>query len=86
MIVIGIRGNKIRFAMDICLYLRTASLKKLSVCICRKNLWTGQRMFIKNLHYACWGYVIWPRLRLILVLGHDNYLAKFGNQAINATS
>ena len=40
-------------------------------------------MFIKNLHYSCWGYVIRPRLRLILVLEHNNYLAKFGNQAVN---
>ena len=39
-------------------------------------------MFIKNLYYVCWGYVIPPGLRLILVLGHDNYLAKFGNQAV----
>ena len=30
----------------------------------------------------CWGCVIQLRLRLILVLGHDNYLANFGNQSV----
>ena len=38
---------------------------------------------MKNSYYACWEYVSRPRLRLVLVLGHDNYLAKFGNQAVN---
>ena len=30
-----------------------------------------------------WKYVHRVRLCLILVLGYDNYLTKFGNQAVN---
>ena len=40
-------------------------------------------MFVKNSYYVCWEYVNWLRLHLILVLGYDNYLAKFRNQAVN---
>ena len=42
----------------------------------------GRSSKIHN-YYTCWEYVNRARLRLILVLGYDNYLAKFGNQAVN---
>ena len=54
-----------------------------AVLVVQKKILTGQRTFIKNLDYTYWGYVIPPRLRLILV-GHDNYLATFGNEVLGS--